>query len=148
MPVASLGVVSDNPSSAEAIYAAKEDMVIDAQNLNADNGEALRNVAYMALAVARGTDYATEVSRAGVQAKFRNPATPSVVSQADAWLKIAQIAPYVAESDVLLEELGLGDDQIQRLSSARMRSQSRAILAQATQSAGLPLGAPGGGGQT
>lgn len=148
VPVASLGVVSDNPSSAEAIYAAKEDMVIDAQNLNADNGEALRNVAYMALAVARGTDYATEVSRAGVQAKFRNPATPSVVSQADAWLKIAQIAPYVAESDVLLEELGLGDDQIQRLSSARMRSQSRAILAQATQSAGLSLGAPGGGGQT
>lgn len=148
VPVSSLGVVSDNPSSAEAIYAAKEDMVVDAQNLNADNGEALRNVAYMALAVARGTDYATEVSRAGVQAKFRNPATPSVVSQADAWLKIAQIAPYVAESDVLLEELGLGDDQIQRLSSARMRSQSRAILAQATQSAGLSLGSPGGGGQT
>lgn len=145
VPVSSLGVVSDNPSSAEAIYAAKEDMVVDAQNLNADNGEALRNVAYMALAVARSTDYATELASSNVQAKFRNPATPSVVSQADAWLKIAQVAPYVSESDVLLEELGLGDDQIQRLASARARSQSRAIVAQAAQSAGLPLGQGGGG---
>lgn len=146
VPVSSLGVISDNPSSAEAIYAAKEDMVVDAQNLNADNGEALRNVAYMALAAERGTDYRTELEAASVQAKFRNPATPSVVSQADAWLKIAQIAPYVAGSDVLLEELGLGDDQIQRLRSARARSQSYEIVRQASQSAGLALGAPGGGG--
>lgn len=43
VPLSSLGVVSDNPSSAEAIYAAKEDMVIDAQNLNGDNGDAMRN---------------------------------------------------------------------------------------------------------
>ena len=35
-------------------------MVIDAKNLNRDNGTALRNVAYMALAVANGTDFATE----------------------------------------------------------------------------------------
>ena len=148
VPVSSLGVVSDNPSSAEAIYAAKEDMVIDAQNLNADNGEALRNVAYMALAVARGTDYATEVARAEVRAKFANPATPSAVSRADALLKIvqaSQVDSYITLSDVFLEEAGFDDDQIQRLQSARARSQSQAILAQARQAAGLPPGPAGGG---
>lgn len=125
VPISSLGVISDNPSSAEAIYAAKEDLVITAQNLNEDNGEALRDIAFMALAIERGTDYWTELeANENVQAKFRNPARPSLVSQADAMCKIAQSFPWMAESDVALEELGFGDDQIMRLRSDRRRSQS------------------------
>lgn len=125
VPISSLGVISDNPSSAEAIYAAKEDLVIAAQNLNEDNGEALRDIAYMALAIERGTDYWTEMDvAANVEAKFRNPARPSLVSQADAMCKIVQSFPWIAESDVALEELGFSDDQIMRLRSDRRRSQS------------------------
>lgn len=140
VPLSELGVVTDNPSSAEAIYAAKEALVIDAQNLNADNGEALRDVAIMALAVKDGTDYAT-VAGAGlaVQAKFRNPAMPSVVSQSDAMVKMISVLPWLAESDVALEELGFSDDQIQRLRSDRAKSQSRALVASATQGTGLAL---------
>ena len=140
VPLSELGVVTDNPSSAEAIYAAKEALVIDAQNLNADNGEALRDVAIMALAVKDGTDYAT-VAGAGlaVQAKVRNPAMPSVVSQSDAMVKMISVLPWLAESDVALEELGFSDDQIQRLRSDRAKSQSRALVASATQGTGLAL---------
>ena len=140
VPLSELGVVTDNPSSAEAIYAAKEALVIDAQNLNADNGEALRDVAIMALAVKDGSDYAT-VAGAGlaVQAKFRNPAMPSVVSQSDAMVKMISVLPWLAESDVALEELGFSDDQIQRLRSDRAKSQSRALVASATQGTGLAL---------
>lgn len=120
-------VVVDNPSSAEAIYAAKEALVIDAQNLNADNGEALRDVALMALAASRGTDYAAvEGEQLAVQAKFRNPAMPSVVSQSDAMVKMISALPWLAESDVALEELGFSDDQIQRLRSDRAKATSRA----------------------
>lgn len=116
VPLNTLGVISDNPSSAEAIYAAKEELIIDAQNLNADNGEALRDVAYMALAIEHGTDYVTERENGyGVQARFKNPAMPSLVSQADAAIKIATVAPWFAESTVFLEELGFSDDVIQRL---------------------------------
>lgn len=140
VPISELGVVSDNPSSAEAIYAAKEPLVVDAQNLNADNAEALENVAYMALAVANGTDYATEARRClGVQARFRNPAMPSIVSQADAMTKMISAMPWLAESDVALEEFGFSGDQIQRLRSDRAKATSRALVASATQGTGLDL---------
>ena len=138
VPVSELGVVSDNPSSAEAIYAAKEPLVVDAQNLNADNGEALANVAYMCLAVLNGTDYATEAARGlGVQARFKNPAMPSIVSQADAMTKMISAMPWLAESDVALEEFGFSGDQIQRLRSDRAKAMSRDLVARATQGTGL-----------
>ena len=63
VPVSELGVVSDNPSSAEAIYAAKEPLVIEAVNLNADNGEALRDVALMCLALEEYGFTAEQISR-------------------------------------------------------------------------------------
>lgn len=129
VPISELGIVSDNPSSAEAIYAAKEPLVIDAQNLNADNGEALTNVALMALAVENGTDFETERRRGlAVQAKFRNPAMPSIVSQSDAMVKMISALPWLAESDVALEEFGFTDDQIQRLRSDRTRANGRQVV--------------------
>lgn len=132
VPVSELGVIQDNPSSAEAIYAAKEPLVVEAQNLNSDNGAALCNVALMALAVMDGTDFATERDRGlNIQARFRNPAMPSIVSQADAMTKMISAMPWLAESDVALEEFGFSDEQIQRLRSDRTRYQSRALVAQA-----------------
>jgi len=123
VPLSSLGVVSDNPSSAEAIYAAKEDLVIDAQNLNDSNGRALNVVALMALAVAHGTDYATErAANLAIAAKFTNPAMPSVVSQSDAMVKQISALPWLADSDVALEELGYTDEKIQRLRSDRRKA--------------------------
>lgn len=140
VPLSELGVVSDNPSSAEAIYAAKEALVVEAQNLNADNGEALAHVALMALAIKEGTTYAEQAARRlRICPKFRNPAMPSVVTQADAMLKDVQAVPWLAESDVLLEELGFSDDQIQRLRSDRDRATSRALVAAATSGTGIEL---------
>ena len=112
IPISELGIVSDNPSSAEAIYASKEPLVIDAQNLN----EALTNIALMALAVKNGTDYKTELlNRGDLQVKFRNPALPSLVSQADAITKAISAIPWIGESSVALEELGFDDSQRQRM---------------------------------
>lgn len=132
VPISSLGVIHDNPSSAEAIYAAKEDLVIKAQNLNADNGDALVNVALMALAVERGTGFAEqEAAGLGITAKFRNPAVPSLVSQADAMCKMVGVLPFLADSDVALEEFGFSEDQIKRLRSDRTRYQANQAFASA-----------------
>ena len=129
VPISSLGIVSDNPSSAEAIYAAKEDMVIDAQNLNADNGEALRNVALMALAIKEKKSFAQINDEVGIlQTKFKNPAMPSLVSQSDAMIKMVTAMPWMATSDVILEELGFSDDKIQRLKTDRAKESSRMLL--------------------
>lgn len=129
VPLSALGVVSDNPSSAEAIYAAKEDLVIDAQTLNADNGRALVNVAMMALATKDNSSFAAiRDSGLTIEARFRNPAMPSVVSQSDAMVKQISALPWLAESDVALEELGYSEDQIIRLRSDRAKTQSRSLL--------------------
>lgn len=128
VPLSELGVVSDNPSSAEAIYAAKEALVIDAENLNAVNGATLRSVAIMALAIARGTDFETERS-SDVAVRWRNPSMPSVVSQSDAITKQISALPWLAESDVALEEYGYSEEQIKRLQSDRAKAQSRDLTA-------------------
>lgn len=128
VPLSELGMVTDNPASAEAVYAAKESMIVDAQNLNADNGEALRDVAPMALAVFNGTDLAIERARGlAIQPKFRNASMPSVVSQEDAMLKMVQAIPWFGDSDVALEELGFSDDQMLR--PIRDRLNARALVA-------------------
>ena len=124
VPLSALGVVSDNPSSAEAIYAAKEDLVIDAQALNADNGRALVNIAMMALAIKDNSDFnSVRNSGIAIEARFKNPAMPSVVSQSDAMVKQISVLPWLAESDVALEELGYNEEQIQRLHADRTRWQ-------------------------
>lgn len=129
LPLSSLGVVSDNPSSAEAIYAAKEDLVIDAQNLNRSNAQALRSVALMALAVAHGTDWATERDAGhGIEPMFRDEARPSVVSMSDAILKQVQAIPWLADTDVALEMLGYNEEQRQRMQSDKKRAQADAAI--------------------
>lgn len=136
VPLSALGVVSDNPSSAEAIYAAKEDMVIDAQALNAENGRALANVAMMALAIEDKQNLSfADVRDSGItiEARFRNPAMPSVVSQSDAIIKQISVLPWLAESNVSLEELGYTEEQILRLQSDRAKATSRELLTAMTQ---------------
>lgn len=129
VPVSFFGVSNDNPSSSDAIAASLEPLVIDAKNLNRDNATALRNVAYMALAVVNGTDYATERDAGyNLNPRFLSPAYPSVVSLSDAVLKQVQALPKLAESTVAYELLDYTDEQIQRIESdARKAQASKAI---------------------
>ena len=125
IPVSSLGIISDNPSSAEAIYAAKEDLVIEAEGLNEGNSESLRNVARMAVAIANGQSF-DEVAAEdlAVTPKFMNPARPSVVSQADAMVKLVSIFPWLSESPVALEEVGFNEAQIERMMSDKRKKEA------------------------
>lgn len=128
LPISSLGIVQDNPASAEAIYAAKEDLIIEAQNLNDSNGEALRAVCCMIIATITEQSYA-EASSMSISAKFRSPAMPSVVSQSDAMVKQIAAIPWIAESRVALEELGYSESQIERLMSDKRKAGAGNIIA-------------------
>ena len=129
VPVSFFGVSNDNPSSSDAIAAALEPLVIDAKNLNRGNENALRNVAYMALAVLHGTDYATERDAGNnINIKWMSPAYPSVVSQSDAILKQVQAIPKLANSNVVLEQLDYTDEQIQRIESDTKKAQASAAV--------------------
>ncbi len=77
-------------------------------------------------------DGLTDVQKT-VVAKFADPSMPSVVSQADAAVKIASVAPWVAESDVFLEMLGFDEGQRRRLQSTRAKADTNNLLAAITQ---------------
>lgn len=129
IPVGELGVIHDNPTGAESIYAQKEPLVIDAQNLNADNNEALTNIALMALAIEEGSNFDTVLDKGfNIHTKFKNPALPSIVTQADAMIKACNVLPFLSDSDVALEELGFSDEKIQRLEPVRRKFQAQQLL--------------------
>lgn len=134
VPISELGIVHDNPSSAEAIYAAKETLVIEAENLNEDNGEALKNIGLMAIALSQGKsmDELTDDERAIIP-RFKNPARPSLVSQADAIVKAATVFPWLADSTVALEEFGFDEDAILRLQADKQRAQAMALMQAAAE---------------
>lgn len=89
----------------------------------------MANVGMMALAIANNIslDMLDENQRS-IMPRFKNPALPSVVSQADAIVKLASIFPWLSESDVALEEVGFADDQIRRLKSDKVKAEVNAIL--------------------
>lgn len=138
IPLSCLGVNTDaNPQSADAARVEAEPLVIEAQNVNADNGRALRNIAYMALAAANDTGFDAEASAPDpVSVHFKDPSMPSLSAVSDAIVKQVQAFPWMAESDVPLERLGYTDEEIQRLANARERAASADVI-------GMMLGGDG-----
>lgn len=130
LTVTDTGVVNDaNPTSSDAILAQAQTLVSMAEQLNAGNGESLREIALMALAVANNTtiDGLPEESR-NVIAHFKNPAMPSVAVTADAAIKIGSSRPDFAQTDVFLEMIGFSQADIRRIKSQEQRSRGRRVL--------------------
>lgn len=137
LPVSSLGIVQDNPSSADAIYAAREELVTEASDFNDANSYALNRVYRNILMLRDGwlPDDAVRIST-----HWRNPARPSIVSQSDAMIKQIQAIPELGRTDVALEELGYTRQQIARIRAqveqTRGRDNLDAILRGARGEAG------------
>ena len=137
VPVSQLGVIHDNPSSAEAIYAANEPLIIEAQTLIDDNSDAMVLVAQMALATSRGVALSelTE-DELDILPHFKSPAMPSVVSQADAMVKIAAVVPEFAGTSTFWEQLGFDDDVRRSISNEIRRQQAKSNAAASLAAAG------------
>lgn len=144
VPVASLGVVQDNPSSAEAIYAAKEDLIVEAGAANRILGTAVKRSAQKAVMLRdRLTEPTPELRR--LQARWGNPAFLSLAESSDALVKLSSVFPWIGESEVALEMVGFTAPQITRLLSDKRRAQSTQLitaLAGATATPPAPVASP------
>lgn len=129
LPISALGIVQDNPSSAEAIYAAKEDLVIEATNVTRTVGYGLNRLVQDIVCLRDGLHFSQmdDETRA-LSTRWRNPAMPSVVSQSDAMVKQIGAIPALADTDVALEELGYTAEQIMRIRSQIRRAESGTVL--------------------
>ena len=122
LPVGSLGIVQDNPSSADAIYAAREELVTEASDFNDANSYALNRV-YRNIIQLRDGWLPADAAR--ISTHWRNPARPSIVSQSDAMIKQIQAIPELGRTDVALEELGYTRQQIMRIRAQSEQQRGR-----------------------
>ena len=120
-------MIQDNPSSAEALYAAKEELVIKAKNAQRVFDAALTRVYAHAVMMRDGIDEMTPELRS-LATRWGDPAHPSIVSQSDAIVKQISALPWLAESPVVLEELGYSGSQIARLMSDKRRAEASGLL--------------------
>lgn len=154
IPLGSLGVVQDNPSSAEAIYAAKEDLVIEAQDAGTAFGARLKRIGQSIVMLRDGlTEVPAELRR--LEVNWQNPATPSVVSAADAVVKQVAAVPWLAESPLVLKRLGYNQPEVVQLLADKRRAEqqvqmrellaSRGVAQRAVEGAGSNVPVPSSG---
>ena len=132
LTVTDTGVVNDaNPTSSDAILAQSQTLVGMAEQLNTGNGDSLRTIALMALAVANDTtvEDLTDEQRS-VVAHFRNPAMPSVSVTADAAIKIASVRQAFAQTDTFLEMIGFDKADVRRIRGQEARARGDELIAE------------------
>lgn len=130
VPISTLGVIHDQPASAEAIYAASEPLIIECEDYNDSARESLRTLALMSMAAEQGKPL-DELDPAyyDFTPNFRSPAMPSVVSQTDAMVKIASVVPGFAGTDVFFENIGFAEDMRRKVENEISRNSASFSLA-------------------
>ncbi len=119
VPLNSLGIVQDNPSSAEAIQAAREDICLVAErDIEADKST-LARVMRAALAIERNVT-TDELAGVDVLARFASPMLYSLSARTDSAMKIASVDEGFAGTDVFDEMVGFDQATI-----ARVKAQKR-----------------------
>ena len=128
--VTDVGIVNDaNPTSSDAIEAQTKTLIAMAQQLNEGNGESLKVIGQMTLAMQRNKslDELTEEEK-DIIPHFKNPAMPSVAVTTDAALKIASVRTGFASTDVFLEMIGFSQADVRRIRSQEQRARGLEVL--------------------
>lgn len=137
---------SANPSSADAIFAAKETLITTTRDANELWGHGAVEAAQMAVMLRDGVDVVPPELRA-LRAQFTDPAIVSPTARADAYTKLASVDPQFATSRVGRQYAGLSLEQITQLEAEQRRAGASSRIAELVQVArGLRDGDVGAGG--
>lgn len=135
IPLTSLGVSDmSNPTSADSYIASREDLIAEAEGATDDWAPAMRRCMARALAIANGDTGVPDEFRS-LEPKWRSPMYLSRAAQADAGAKQLAVVPWLAETEVGLELLGLDEQQIRRAMSEKRRLGGSAALRAITEAA-------------
>ena len=130
LPVTDTGVVNDaNPTSSDAIEAQTKTLVGMAEELNKTNGNSLKIIAVMALAIANNMSWENlPREQKDVMAHFKNPSMPSVAATTDAAIKIASARQSFASTDTFLEMIGFDQAEIRRIKAQEQRARGMQLI--------------------
>lgn len=137
---------SSNPSSADAIFAAKETLITTTRDANAMWGYGATQAMHLAVRLRDGLDVVPDELRS-LSAQFTDPAIVSPSARADAFSKLATSIEGFGASEVGMEYAGLTREQIvrfqadQRRITAGARMQSLAAVVPVAQEATVDVNA-------
>jgi hypothetical protein len=116
-----------NTTTEDGSNNAERNLIAEAEGATDEWSPPILRAVLRAMAMANGL---TEVPRqwASIEAKWRSPAFLSRAAQADAGAKQLGAVPWLAETEVGLELLGLDDSQIKRALAERRRAGGSAAL--------------------
>ena len=119
-----------NPTSAESYDSSQYELISEAEGAVRDWSPGLRRTYIRALAVANGIP-AEDVPREwlSIDTKWRDPRYQSKAAEADAGAKMIGSIPWLAETEVGLELLGLSPQQIRRAMADRDRARMMQAIA-------------------
>lgn len=127
LPISSLGIVQDNPPSAEALYADDRRIVATANRQNRIFGSSLKRVGQRAIMLRDGKHEVTDEMRK-LAVSWSNPAFTSPITSATALQALAQVFPWIGETEVGLEYAGFSAPEITRLLADKRRAQGGVTL--------------------
>lgn len=117
-----------NPTSADSYSEARENLLAEAEGATDDWSISVRRSVTRALAIQNGLD-AIPAEWSSIDAKWRNPQFVSRSAAADAGAKQLGAVPWLAETEVGLELLGLDQQLIKRALAEKQKADGRAVVA-------------------
>lgn len=124
---------SSNPSSADAIYAAKEELIMKTRNANRGWGRAAVRAAQFAVRLRDNVQMSDELR--SLSARFTDPAIVSPSGRADAFSKLAASIEGFGASRTGLEYAGLSQEQITQFLAERDRAGASSRIQQLVEAA-------------
>lgn len=123
-----------NPTSAESYDASQHELIAEAEGATDDYSRPLLRSLARSLAMANG-ESSVPTEWLTIAPKWRSPRFLSRAAQADAGMKQLSAVPWLAESEVGLELLGLDEQQIKRAMADKRRAGGSAALRALTEAA-------------
>lgn len=141
LPLSYLGIVQDNPPSAEAIRAAEADMVSIVEDeldwYRASRANLARDVAAV---IHEEWTPAMAKDLEGIRAEFRDPSTATKSAEGDWAVKLVTAFPWLSESETMLR-LIFSEQVAKQLLAERRRSSGPGVLSQLLERANTPAAA-------
>ena len=108
IPLDEVGIVFDNPTSSEAMFAAQQRLIVEAEHVNRMNGIALGNIARMALGAVDAADFAT----ADITPRFADVLRPCKAASADFAIKVNSAVPAYSGTRQFWRDLGYSESTV------------------------------------
>ena len=139
IPIGELGIIGDsNPTSAEALTVSRDDLIAESEQTTDGWDPDISSCVTRAL-----TMFGDVPDDLSIRQKWRNPMYVSRAAAADAGSKVIDKLPWLADSEVGLELLGLSRDQITRALADKRRAAGNGVLELLRKQAETVTGAAG-----